>query len=123
MKNKQEKTCWDMTQPPVTVSTSPTHISAHCLHGGIRISMVEADTVDGETWWIVRALVHATAREHGLGSLLLRAVIDAIKAQPGARRVQVTPGGYWVDPERQVNFYRKNGFKPTEEEGLLEVVF
>ena len=41
--------------------------------------------------------------------------------QKGAKAIVVAPGGYNSNYNRQVNFYVKNGFKPTTDVGLYRL--
>ena len=73
----------------------------------------------GDRWWISRVIVRARDnRGKGLGSEVLRRLLDEIAKQP-CTTVCVSPGGYDGDTERQWAFYVKNGFKPGDEPDLL----
>lgn len=73
-------------------------------------------------WWVARVLVpDPTDRGKGLGSLVLRAALDAVLIPTGGMaRVIVAPGGYDNDHERQRHFYEKNGFRSLGENQPME---
>lgn len=73
-------------------------------------------------WWINRILVPEADRGQGLGSRLLQRLLTELKSK-GAKAVIVAPGGYGSDPEDQFNFYRKNGFRQVDKDGLYRVDF
>lgn len=65
----------------------------------------------GHYWYINRVIVQPESnRSKGIGSEMLQRLIKAVKSQNG-KEIQVTPGGYNVDPEKQIKFYEKAGFK------------
>lgn len=75
------------------------------------------DNDDRKFWFVNRVLV---TKEHlkgqGLGSFALASLKDAIQKKGNEIDIIVTPGGYGADPDRQANFYVKNGFE-FEDEG------
>lgn len=86
------------------------HVCASHRGGGIKLSLVEADSIDGVAWDIARAKVADALQGKGIGSKLLQYVIQTIKTKPEAERIQVCPGGYSDRLEDQCHFYEKNGF-------------
>jgi len=84
----------------------------HRIAGTMQGSVVSIDNVGNGEWWVSRSLVSdEKERGKGIGSTLLkRAVQEVLKYEPHAKII-VEPGGtYGSDEERQLNFYRKNGF-------------
>lgn len=62
-------------------------------------------------WWVSRVLVQpSTARSHGVGGKLLELLLGALKEENPTARVVVAPGGYNMKLEKQVAFYKKQGF-------------
>jgi GNAT superfamily N-acetyltransferase len=73
---------------------------------------VSADLIYPEKriWWISRAIIQPEKyRNQGIGSLLLKNVIEAITQLNGSE-IHVTPGGYAQNTKEQYHFYEKNGF-------------
>lgn len=73
------------------------------------MSSASADRIKDDAWWIPRVFVHPKHRGQGVGSSLLQELVKRCLEQ-GPDRIEVAPGGYESDPERQRNFYTKNGF-------------
>lgn len=87
----------------------------------LRPSVASADRID-DVWWISRVLVQPNQRGRGVGTKLLKALIEECRKQ-GGREMQVSPGGYNSDPIRQRAFYVRAGFKPSpDSESLLVLV-
>ena len=69
--------------------------------------------VDG-VWWINRVVVEPQrARKRGIGSALLRRLVEEVQRYGGL--IRVTPGGYSLDTEGQIRFYEMNGFVRVED--------
>jgi ribosomal protein S18 acetylase RimI-like enzyme len=65
---------------------------------------------DDENWYINRAIVKPESlRGHGIGSLMLTKLKDALIEQ-GCKKLIVYPGGYAGEKRKQIKFYKKNGF-------------
>lgn len=78
---------------------------------GIHGVCAEADLIDG-IWWICRVLVKKEQdRGKGLGSKFLQKLLFEIYRRDPDAAVVVSPGGYGVNSKKQINFYKKNGFK------------
>lgn len=68
---------------------------------------------DGETWNVCRCFLAPKYRRKGLGRKLLETAFRAIQDRfPGAKWVDVAPGGYDMRYGDQVAFYRACGFEP-----------
>jgi GNAT superfamily N-acetyltransferase len=80
--------------------------------GEFRASTVGIDNTGRGFWWVARSLVsNAKLRGKGIGSALLtRAIKEVLKHEPNAKIIVEPAGTYGSDEERQLNFYRKNGF-------------
>jgi GNAT superfamily N-acetyltransferase len=80
--------------------------------GEFRASTVSIDDTGRGFWWVARSLVgNEKLRGKGIGSTLLtRAVQEVLKHEPNAKIIVEPAGTYGSDEERQLNFYRKNGF-------------
>lgn len=79
--------------------------------------------LDGFTWYIARALVPDNLRGTGVGSCLISTMLRYMREEmKNADHVMVSPGGYSGDIDRQVNFYKKNGFKEIENDLLFITV-
>jgi len=108
-----------------TISTS-LYVSAIWQHPSKLFARgtVSADLINFEkkTWWISRALVQPEEfRNQGIGSKMLKNVIDAITLLNGSE-IFVIPDGYEYNTKRQFNFYIKNGFvlgSYEQDEGLI----
>jgi GNAT superfamily N-acetyltransferase len=84
--------------------------------------VAEADHIEDGRWWIARVLVQPKEmRGQGVGTAMLKRLIELVKAN-GCKCLQVCPGGYDDDP-RAIKFYKKNGFVPADDKGLLEIRF
>lgn len=67
--------------------------------------------MDGE-WYLNRAIVGPDAlRGKGLGSSLLKKLLEHLNAKPDFKSILVEPGGYHNDLKLQVRFYTNNGFE------------
>lgn len=99
------------------VIAAPGHVSIIEPHD-LRASTASADEVAPGRWWICRVLVQREHRGQGLGTKLLRALVEECSKQ-GAKRIEVAPGGYDSDPKRQRAFYLKAGFEPEGDGELL----
>jgi ribosomal protein S18 acetylase RimI-like enzyme len=105
----------------IAVNVSQEAVSVMQLHGELKTSVVQASNM-GPYWYLNRAKVHNQYQGQGIGSALLKLVIDSIQELGGSVLV-VEPGGYDSDPVRQRNFYLKNGFKESQRYvGALELV-
>jgi GNAT superfamily N-acetyltransferase len=79
--------------------------------GTIAIGVVSADEFFGEgRWWISRCLVQKPYRGRGIGSFLLDELKKLAVDRKGFVRLEVEPGGYAMDLERQRAFYVRSGF-------------
>lgn len=67
----------------------------------------------GDFWYVNRVFVPENKRGQGIGTGLVNRLIEEVRKQ-GGKRMIVEPGGYGVDPHRQVNFYVKLGFTPVQ---------
>lgn len=97
-------------------------MAVYSLVNGCR-SVAEANPwpcLGERTWWVSRVFIHRTMRGQGLGSLMVGHLVKEI-FQKGAKAIVVAPGGYNSNYNRQVNFYVKNGFKPTTDVGLYRL--
>jgi GNAT superfamily N-acetyltransferase len=99
---------------PIKVISMPSYVSANWNHPSnifVR-GTISADLLYPEKriWWISRAIIQPKEyRNQGIGSLLLKNVIEAI-VQLNGSEIYVSPGGYMQDTKKQYNFYEKNGF-------------
>ena len=122
------KTSMTEGEPAVRVVATPESCSVSLVvPGGFRAAAVaEASLMpwinDGDhdptprSWYVNRVLVTSPdSRGSGLGTQVLEALKDAVRSQ-GGREMIVEPGGYGADPDKQKNFYVKNGFKPYRDE-------
>lgn len=64
--------------------------------------------------WLNRVFVNEGSRGQGLGTIVLSALKVKLRDE-GVRGLVVCPGGYGSDPQRQRNFYEKNGFVRCED--------
>lgn len=77
------------------------------IGGGV----VEATEHEPGHWYLNRSLVNPRiARGAGLGTLLLRRLLEELGRKPSFREVVVEPGGYDGNAAQQQNFYVKAGF-------------
>ena len=95
-------------------NASQSSITVSCRHSFSELSVADANQIDFAVWWIARVNVHRKYRGKGYGSKLLNALVDEIFSR-GGLRIEVAPGGYGEDPEKQYAFYMKNGFVRDEE--------
>jgi len=70
---------------------------------------------EGAFWWICRVFVRQGHREAGMGSELLRRLLERC----GSHCAVVAPGGYGAPMKRQKRFYKRAGFGESGREGLL----
>lgn len=76
-----------------------------------------ATELEPGVWYLNRMLVQPeSARGQGLGTQLLNRLLESISSKPEFQHILVEPGGYGVDPERQLRFYTKYGFKLNEDQ-------
>lgn len=112
IKLKQLLLCEEIDEKDIFVRSSKRDGVAvmHRIEGASQGSVVSIDNLGNGEWWVSRALVNEE-RSKGIGSVLLkRAVQEVLKHEPNAKII-VEPGGtYGSNEERQLNFYRKNGF-------------
>jgi GNAT superfamily N-acetyltransferase len=104
------------------LSTSQSVSIMHRLGlGPTRNSVVSIDRIDGNRWWVARALVgDRNSRGQGIGSYLLQKAVAEVLKQDADANILVEPGGYDGNTEEQINFYKKNGFvEHPEYEGSL----
>lgn len=94
------------------------HVSVSQIHAQTRSSVAQADESRPGVWWVARVLVHEKFRGQGLGKRLVARMLALCAAQ-GAREVQVCPGGYDNDTERQRGFYAACGFVPEGNESMM----
>lgn len=99
------------------VNSTRESVSAMIVTDG-RVSIASADNLFDGRWWISRVNVQGTTLGKGVGTALLKKLIEEVLSY-GPANIIVAPGGYHEDTNRQFNFYKKNGFVETEEEGLL----
>jgi ribosomal protein S18 acetylase RimI-like enzyme len=64
-------------------------------------------------WYLNRAIIPAECRGRGLGTQLLKRLLEVLSAKENFVHVIVEPGGYGADINKQRRFYTKNGFKPV----------
>lgn len=113
------------TVKPVGVSHFQCVSVSAATKSGLPAGAASASNLGGH-WWVERVLVqeHHAVRGVGLGSemlkRLLKSIVEVDEMEGRSTLVQVCPGGYGADPERQFNFYLKNGFKRTKNPDLLE---
>jgi predicted GNAT family N-acyltransferase len=115
----QELPPFDLTGHVQRVTSTPTHVSVFNHSDGLKAT-ASADNM-GSHWWIGRVLVEPENRRgEGVGGQMVRALLKAIIEQDG-QEVHVAPGGYGEDPEKQFEFYRRQGFvqQEGEDEGLF----
>ena len=65
-------------------------------------------TGDG-AWYLNRVMVPNGFRRKGVGSRLLKALIEKLP-EVGCKKLIVEPGGYTLSTRKQKKFYRQNGF-------------
>lgn len=101
----------------IRVNTSEFNVSVSQVNND-KLSIASADNMLDGRWWISRVNVQGVERGKGIGSILLKKLVEEILFY-GETNIIVAPGGYHEDSEKQYNFYRKNGFVNFNEEGLL----
>lgn len=103
----------------IKLLASPGSISVIMVHDEqIRHSIASADEVRPGVWWVSRVLVQEGYRGKGIGKELVARLL-ALCAVQRAEEVQVSPGGYDNDTERQRGFYAACGFVPEGDDGLM----
>jgi GNAT superfamily N-acetyltransferase len=100
-------------------NVSLTHVSISYKQG-IKLATLNADLISF-FWWISRVNVPEGLRGKGIGSKLLQEALKEMKKCPASKAIIVYPGGYDSDPEKQANFYVKNGFKPGQAAGEYRI--
>lgn len=83
-----------------------------------KLSVANADNLMDGNWWISRVNVNDKIRGKGIGTTLLKRLINEVLTY-GETNIIVAPGGYNADTDKQFHFYEKNGFIKTDEEGML----
>jgi hypothetical protein len=101
----------------IHVSKTPTSVSASFVTDG-KLSVASIDFLEGGRWWISRVNVQGAERGKGIGSQLLQKAIEEVLSFDPTEII-VAPGGYGEEPERQINFYKKNGFVKINNNGLM----
>jgi GNAT superfamily N-acetyltransferase len=114
-----------MNSRPLKVYSNEVHISVVWRGEFVGyMGSIEADLLPFEdklAWWIARSLVKPESlRSHGIGSEMM-SIFKQEVLKSSTRYCIVSPGGYSNKIERQMNFYKKNGFTTTKEPGLLEL--
>ena len=71
------------------------------------------------SWYVSRVFVHESFRCRGIGKLLLEKMFEEVK-NVGGSKIIVYPGGYSVDEDRQINFYKQNGFEEITKGKLIK---
>ncbi|MDD5649797.1 MAG: GNAT family N-acetyltransferase [Candidatus Nanoarchaeia archaeon] len=105
----------------ISVSVSDTCISIYWVENLGHNACVESDQIIPNHWMITRALVRPDGyRNQGLGSHLLKILIEEIKKKKG-KSILVTPGGYDGETEKQFRFYEKNGFITPKQDQIPAV--
>lgn len=92
-------------------------VSVTCVVDG-KVSIASIDNLHDGRWWISRVNVQGVEKGKGLGSKLLKKAMEEVFSF-SPKEIIVTPGGYNADIKRQVNFYKKNGFKTLVKDGLM----
>lgn len=101
----------------VHVTSTPQSVSAYVMGGHMSVGTASADHIGGGKWWVSRVFIRGNHRGKGLGTALVKAMIEAVKAQ-GGTLLEVAPGGYGEPYESQQGFYLACGFAVAEP-GLL----
>lgn len=106
----------------IHVTVTPMSVSVMEVFSPLSSAVASADLYNQQgVWWISRVKVPDKLQGVGVGSRLLKRLIEEVQKQ-GAKAIVVAPGGYNSDPDRQVQFYVRNGFKPSEaDEGLYRM--
>lgn len=103
-----------MVYSGIHVSVTDYSIGPNGIHG----VCAEADLV-GDKWNISRVLVKKEQdRGKGLGSNFLQKLLKEIYLRNSNAVVIVAPGGYGVDIQKQISFYKKNGFVEVSDDIL-----
>lgn len=111
----------------VSLIVTDIYASVIVTEGGRSVGTAQADQVEPgmyhseACWWIARVVVsRAEKRGAGIGTFMLKRLLETIASHPGGvRLLVVAPGGYSNESERQYRFYRKNGFVDSGDIGLL----
>ncbi len=94
---------------------TPEYCSVYFVDGCVSEGVAEASKISNTDWFVNRVFIrNPLGRGRGLGSRLIKE-LQSLVASRGCKKLIVTPGGYNSDPEKQINFYRKNGFEGKEE--------
>lgn len=101
----------------INVIKTPDNVSASYVVEG-KVSIASIDNLKDGRWWISRVNVQGAEKGQGLGSKLLQEAITAVLSY-GQVEIIVAPGGYSDDLERQINFYKKNGFEENDSDGVM----
>ncbi len=104
----------------INIINTSESVSVSCVTDG-RVSVASIDNLKDGRWWISRVNVQGAEKGKGLGSKLLQTAIKEVLSF-GKSEIIVAPGGYTNDIEKQINFYKKNGFSKTNEDGLMTYV-
>lgn len=104
------------------VNASHDSISVSVKHSRIHLSISSADLINDNHWHICRVNVIKDHRGKGLGSAMLKTLVEEVRKK-GGKLITVHPGGYDGNTEEQFNFYLKNGFSHSADEGGLELTF
>lgn len=103
----------------IHITSSEESISASYQNEEFGLSVASADKIFDGTWYVSRVMVNLKHRGKKIGSLMLNKIIDEIKSRPDKGNIVVFPGGYSEDLEKQMNFYKKNGFVDGDKPGML----
>lgn len=103
--------------PELNVIKTKNNASISCVNNG-RVSIASIDNLQDGRWWISRVNIQGTEKGKGLGSIMLKRAIKEVLSF-GQTEIIVAPGGYDNNLNRQINFYKKNGFEITNKEGLM----
>jgi hypothetical protein len=101
----------------INIIKNDKNISATYVTGG-KVSIASIDNLMDGRWWISRVNIQGAKKGKGLGSKLLQTAIKEVLSF-GETEIIVAPGGYTNNIEKQINFYKKNGFSVINEEGLM----
>jgi predicted N-acetyltransferase YhbS len=123
IKLKQLLLCEEIDEDDLLIISTNQNVSvSYKPVGEFRASTVSIDNTGRGFWWVSRSLVgNEKLRGQGIGSTLLkRAVQEVLKHEPRARIVVEPSGTYGSNEQRQLNFYRKNGFiDVSNQKGVL----
>lgn len=84
------------------------------VEGGLSIAIAEASKMGDGSWYLNRVFVRPHCRGRGLGSKVLRALLDRADAD-----VIVDPGGYNSDYNQLLSFYSQMEFRQTPLKGRM----